>query len=382
MKKIKMPVMVKYVASALIVIGIIGLGMQAIKERKNIEVEQQEKVYYEYTSGTDINYAVNLIPNILYETEKLYEGETYISEFIKSINVNFKINFKGSEAAKVKGHYGITAQMAGYNIQQEEKKDIWTKNFELVPNTSFEQQDLCELQKVVFIDYHQYNTLAKAIIEASKVNLPVELRISIEGEMVADTAYGPITQPITSTLVIPLGNPYFSILKEGEGITTEVLKDVVEVPLPSNPTSMRLMIAGIVLLVALLIGLWILTTQPDALDLKRKQIQKILTQHSSRLVAVDALPEDQDKITYEVKNIDDLVKIADELEKPILYAYNRNILKINLFYVMDKDMRYIYRILEEPSKQAFNESLCETIGTTLGEAASVESIDSIKDDIN
>lgn len=351
MKKIKMDQRVRWIITGIFIVGIIAFSMQAIKESKNIGIEQQEKIKYEYTAGTDINYAVNLVPNILYDTEKIYEEETYISEFIKSINVNFKMYFKGSDTAKIKGDYKVIAQMAGYTGQKEEKKDIWTKNFELVPATSFEQQDSCKVQQLVVIDYHTYDALAQTITEASKVNVPVELRIIIEGQMIADTAYDAITQPIASTLVIPLKNAYFNIEKLGVDVTTDAIKDITEITLPPNNKVIGQNVTGVIILIILLIILWSITTKLDATDIKQKEINKILKNHSSRLVAVDNIVETAQQEIYEVKTMDDLVKIADELEKPIIYQYNRNVLKINVFYVMDKTCRYIYRMSDEPIKE-------------------------------
>ena len=102
-KKIKLNPTIKYIVSILLIISIVFLGMQALKESKNVVTQQEEKIHYEYTYGTDINYAVNLVPNILYDTEKLYEDEIYISEFIKSIYVNFKAHFKAQRLQKLKG---------------------------------------------------------------------------------------------------------------------------------------------------------------------------------------------------------------------------------------------------------------------------------------
>lgn len=351
-KKIKLNLTIKRVLTLLFILGIGILSVQAIKEKQNIGVKQEEKIKYEYTYGTDVNYAANLVSNILYETEKIYENQTYISAFIKNINVNFRTKFKGSDTTQIKGNYEVIAQIAGYNIQKEEKIDIWTKNFMLAPQTTFEKQDICDLQKLVVIDYHTYNDLAKAIIEASKVNVPVELRVMMKGELIADNDYEAITKPIETTLIIPLGNPYFNITKIGKGENTDSIKEVIETPIPPNTKLIGLYITGIIVLILLLIVIWVFTTKPDQLDIRRKRINKILKTHSSRLVAVDEILDTKNQERYEVQKIDDLIKIADELEKPIIYPYNRNVLKIDAFYVMDKDLRYIYKLGEEPVSEA------------------------------
>lgn len=346
-RKIKLNPTIKLVLTILFIVGIGILSVQAIKEKQNIQMKQEEKIKYQYTYGTDINYAANLIPNILYEVEKIYENETYISEFIKSINVNFRMKFEGSDSTQIKGNYEIIAQMAGYSTQKEEKMDLWTKNFMLVPQTNFEEKDICEIQKLVVMDYHTYNDLAKAIMEVSKVNVPVELRVMMKGEIKGENDYETIIKPIDTNLVIPLGTPYFNITKVGVGETTDSIKEVVETPIPPNTKLVGFYIGGIGILIVLIIVIWVFTTQPDELDIRRKRISKILNNHSSRLVGVGEVLDKNANERYEVQNIDDLIKIADELEKPIIYQYNRDILKINALYVMDKDIRYSYKLGKE-----------------------------------
>lgn len=345
--KIKISKSMKLIISILLIAGIGILGVLALGEGKSTSNIEEEKIKYQYTYGTNIDYTVNLVPNILYGENKLPEDQTYITEFIKDISTGFKIDFSGQGAADIQGDYEVVAQVVGYTSQQETKQEIWKKEFVLANKEPFTAKENYTLEKVVTIDFHKYNELSKAIIEASKVNVPVELRVVMRGNLVATNTYGTINKPIETSLILPLGSNYFTIVEAGVGKNTESIKETIQIPVPMNKKMIGLYIGGIVVLLIALAGVWLLTTLPTEEDLRRKGINKILTEHGSRMVAVEEIPKINCKEHYEVGSIEDLVKIADELEKPLLYKYSKEPLDIKKFYVMDENVRYSYQLKAE-----------------------------------
>jgi hypothetical protein len=47
---------------------------------------------------------------------------------------------------------------------------------------------------------------------------------------------------------------------------------------------------------------------------------------------------------FSVKSFEDLIKISDEIEKPIFYNYSENIGHMNKFYIINENTSYIYYI--------------------------------------
>lgn len=66
--------------------------------------------------------------------------------------------------------------------------------------------------------------------------------------------------------------------------------------------------------------------------------------HGNRLVALKSKIDVADKPCCNVRSIDDLVKIADELGRPVLYVYNPNYTEIDQFYVSGDAWIYILDI--------------------------------------
>ncbi|MDA3733150.1 DUF5305 family protein [Niameybacter massiliensis] len=348
-KKIKLDTKIKtgIIAGLIILIGILGLGY--IQELKKENTVEEEKKLYEYTYNTDVKYAVNLIENELYEENKLGEDQIYLSEFIKSINNHFTVSFTGSEESEISGQYKIEAQVAGYTTKKQEdkeiKQDIWSKSFELVPVQNFKGKGTSyEIQKTAEVNYKSYNEFAKSIIEATKVNAPAELRIKVIGQMDIQTSYELIERPIEISTIMPLDGAYFTITVQGEETVEDSIKENVTVTLPPDQKTRVLYLVGIgitVLVAVLILGF---TTAPTAEDKRIKEIKQLLTHYGSRMVGVKTIEDEGYDKYYEVKSLEDLVKIADELEQPLLYENNRDMLSIQKFYVIDRGSVYSYQL--------------------------------------
>lgn len=338
-KKIKISIMMALIGIVCILGGLCFIELQIN------EVMTEEKVMYDYTQTNGVQYAVNLSPNEVYDTDKLPEGQIYLTEFLKDINTYFTSTFKGSEAATIEGEYEIVARVAGYMTEKEVKTDVWSKDFILSPKQSFKGEGTdYKVEKTVNINYHSYDEFAKAVAEVSKVNLPMELRIIMTGNISAKTPYEVVEKPIQTSVVIPLGNSYFAITAEGEVENKDSIKEVAEVIV--SPNQKKITTYGVLIGATLLIFIGVLLgiEESTVVDRNRKNIRKIFTNHGSRMIGVDEILESGYKTTYRVKGIEDLIKIADEIEKPLLYKHSEDEIEINKFYVMDKDTLYTWEI--------------------------------------
>lgn len=81
-----------------------------------------------------------------------------------------------------------------------------------------------------------------------------------------------------------------------------------------------------------------------------RKVGRIFTEHGSRMVGVDVLNSDKFVNNYSLAHLQDLVKLADELEKPIMYVKEKEQEAINTFYVADQDNLYTFK-LEMPSEE-------------------------------
>lgn len=347
MKKLKLNPIIKW-SCALVLCGIgAWIGINSYKASGKVETVTTEKTRYNYNIDTEARYAVNIIPNEVFDTDKMPEGELYFPKLIRSINTFFATSITSSESVEMKGHYEINLQLASYITQDEVKKDLWTKNYILSPRKSFNYTgEGYQLERFAEVDYPTYKAILEQLAEIVGANGTTEMRVRYQGEVELITPHGTFQKPLDASIIIPIGGSYFTITKEGGGTIADEVKDTETMTLPVANTTLVRDIIGIVVCLLGAVALLVFTTAPTAEDKRKKKITAMFQQHGSRMVGVDHVDLTSYKIQYSVNSLDDLVKIADELERPVLYCNNRDKYQIINFYTLDKDVAYIYTIEE------------------------------------
>ena len=98
-------------------------------------------------------------------------------------------------------------------------------------------------------------------------------------------------------------------------------------------------------IIAILLGLipliWFKIREPGELDILRKQNNALLKNYGSRMVAMEEIPVLNCSRYYQVHSIKDMIKIADEIQKPIIYVPDENtLLRDNELFIVDHSSLY------------------------------------------
>lgn len=351
--KVKMHSKLKYIllASSLILFIILLFSYQ--QETTNLETKTIETVELNYKIKPTLNYTVLVNPNPVYDTTELSENGIYISAYVNQINVSFANLFDLSSSCVISGDYSISATMES-KLNSSDVKSLWKKEYELVPKQEFKVEDNnFNLDKNIVIDYNNFNTISDTLKEVTEISSNNTLKVSMLINYTISTPSGDIVESINPKFSLPLGQKYFSIEKlELEERSDEIVsKEIQNVPV--NESKVFLIKLLMVFIILLIIFLLIFTKPFTSDDLYEIKIKKIFGAYAQRLVAVENTLDFINDNTS-VKTIEDLVKIADELNKPIIYRYNKEFSKINEFHVFDNDISYTYTVEYPIIKKSHN----------------------------
>ncbi|MDY3360076.1 MAG: DUF5305 family protein, partial [Clostridium celatum] len=226
------------------------------------------------------------------------------------------------------------------NENDNEKQIIWSKTFEIVPEKNFEVTDeQYEINEVVNIDYNYYNNYAQEIAASSGVNLPVDLNVKIDGTLLIGDK---IKEPINSQITIPLGNNYFNITKSAD--VNKLANKEQDVIRKENGESVFGYILGIIICLAVIASINIFTKGKKDNENERN-ITSIFKNYGSRIVAVKSININNYKNQFNIITKEDMIKLSDELNKPILYKYSIEKKDIEYLYIIDEDTIYILNIV-------------------------------------
>lgn len=314
-------------------------GFSLYRTGKSGKYTIKKSPVYSYDNIAKVNYQVNLLDNPLYPEKKLKQDEICFSSLIDNMDTLFTYEFHGERAANVKGSYNIHAILEAYESGEKGNKTIWKKNYELQPDTPFEG---VSVQKIMPINTKQYSDYASKVFQATGVTSSIKLTLIWNVSSEIQTDKGTKNENLTCTMDIPLGDKYFQIkgnlVQSNKGAIEETVKVI------SASYKKNMMMYSILSIFSLIFIIFILLfTAPkadmDPIDKKRKYIFK---EHGSRMVALYSEIDASSKPIIQVLSIDDLVRVADDISRPVLYKGNENWKEINSFYVLDD--KYIYMI--------------------------------------
>ncbi len=306
----------------------------------NKKYEQKKVTVYNYKINTNLNFRVNSISNILNRDAGTMEGNTYITEFVDIIELAYSLKFQGETTAAVKGDYKIKAVLEGCN---SDKKTIWSKQFELMPDERFDFKDKnYSITKNVSVKLKEYNDFVKTFIEESKVNLPVKMSVIMYVNYEGSKDNNSFKGSISPEFIIPLNESYFEISKNYDGEKIFKVKALKEVLKPVSIRNTVFYGSAMAFSLLMLYILIFFTEGEKKHEPYVKNIKKILRVYRFHMEPVENIIENNlDKI-YKVKSMEDLIRVSDEVGKPVVYKFARSIKKITKFYVMERSWAYVF----------------------------------------
>lgn len=342
-KKLKINKILRIILITAVVLMFCAISFLLYREVKVPKIEEKVVKIYSYTHKSSTDYKVLLKPNNLYTGDSLGEGQYYIANYVDGIQNTFNYEFKGEAPASIKGYYEIAAVVEGYTVVEKEHITIWKKKFTLVPKTDFAVNDtILPLSETVNIKLSEYSAFAGAIAEESKVQIPLQLKVYMDVNLKADTGKDIAEAKMTPAITIPLDARYFTIAESDEKEVPGSIEETQKIQIPPDKLRIRIYICGLAAMVIMILGL-VLFTEPIRKSIFTIKLDKIFKQHGSRLVALNSeLPAASLDNCSIVRSIEDLVRVADEIGRPIMYEYSEDFRDMVHFYVLDDKRTYLY----------------------------------------
>ena len=329
----------------LITILFIGASSFALYEaKKKSNTIDETPPSHNYQINSEVKYIVGLKSNPIYDTEVLGESALYISNFVDTIEAEFNYEFNGEKNSRTAGEYEVIAIMEANTSEDDNSTVVWKKEFTLIPRGKFMTESACaRIEKKLSIKYEEYNNMKTTITQSYKFQTPVKITVFLNVYLNNITENGVVTKKTTSSLSFPLNNDYFEIKKTEVHEKSEELNvtEQIRIGIPENLDAFFISI--IVLLSAFLMYIIFFTIGITTTS-RERTLNKIFKNHGKRLAALSSGKPDNIEVCLSVTDIEDLVRIADELGKPIFYTDMIDHLNTTEFYVIEDRRLYLYEL--------------------------------------
>jgi hypothetical protein len=308
--------------------------------------EKRVTPLYTYTHRGTYDYVARLSPNTVYDnktTLKPWEGPVY-RRITDLIDVNFTYTFEGSKPAN------LTIQ---YNVTEYVETAKWTKPISEVPIKTVSTEGTeatLSIDNISPVNASSIQNLVKAMqgdtgIPLSEYSANIRITMYID----AETSEGVINKTFSPTLVML----FRSSSEEGDIISISGLENSDSGSITETETIYHSWVKfqrdiSYVLSAVTFFGLVITTwtfmrTRPHKPPKPEKMLEDFIAPYEE--IIVETAPEPrvgkpklEPANMINVETMDDLLKIAEILGKPILHSYWPP--ENHIFYVFDDTIRY------------------------------------------
>ena len=330
-----------YTTIAIIVLFISTINLFSILSKDN--VVNNKKEIYSYTNKFDYKYEVNLLKNKFIDESTLGMNKVaYVTQLIDTIDFNINYNYSGNKQTDIKYKYSVIGKLeATYNREEEEQK-IWEKEYILKEETSnVSNNGKIKIKENIELDLKQQNNLVKDFEQRMGMTLDAKYIINVKVNSLAEVEGENINNNYISTIIIDLAKKTTKIDGENDKEETQyVTKENREVK-QVNPLKVIIDIVFIILSLSVLKYLGRTKNINTIRNEYRQELNKILRICQEKIVKVRNKPIVKQENIVEVKDFGEIIKLSEELFKPILYWESKE--EEAWFIVMSNDI--IYRFI-------------------------------------
>lgn len=286
------------------------------------------------------DYSVFLKPNTIHGAGELGPGLVYYENLVEGVEARFSYNFTTDTPARIEGWYQVTADLVSGELLRERTL--------IVPRTPFDARDGSSVNVAftVPIDRDAHRARVAEIAEETGLQAGEDPTVTYTAhvETEAFTETGNVRQVLEPTLVVPLTGATFTLGGDRSPMRNGVVRRDEKRPVLGVNSRRRYMLVatGISAIVAPLFALGTVagTRRDDPLAREARRIRRKYRKRIS-----EASPGASDlpgREVVPVASMEDLVRVSEELLKPIIYCGPADQGEQHVFYAVDGATRYQY----------------------------------------
>lgn len=343
-KKTKMRKSIRYayfiIASMLLLISSSYLSKIVFTK----ETKYNKREIYSYSNKFNYNYTVSLIKNKYIDEQTLGMNEAaYVTDLIDNINLNLNYNYSSKQESEINYNYRILGKLEAVYTRDGIEQKIWQKDSILIEEKKDKSNsNEIKINENIILNLKEQNDLVKDFEQ--KMGMTVDAKYVIVLEATTNTAIESevVNNKYISTISIDLGKKTTTIQGENNKENTEYIATEIKEDVQVNV--IELIIYSCMFIAGIIIIIHINTRTEKTNRIKnefRQELNRILRLCQDKIVKVSNNIDISETSIIDVKDFGEVIKLSEELFKPILYWYS-NEREEAWFYVMSNNVTYRY----------------------------------------
>lgn len=304
------------ISAVLLIISVASL----LTNISNENMKTKTKEIYSYTNKFNYDYKVNLLENRYITEDGTDKTIAYVTDLIDTTDLTLNYSYTADKTSNLEYKYSVIGRMqAVYTKDGEEQKIIDEEETLLEEKTNAVASDKIEINETLNLDLKDKNTLLNEFrqemgmsIDAKyTVILKVQVNTNVEEKQV-NTEYEPVIE-------LDLAEKTTKITGENDKEDTGYISKEYSVNGGTNIFVIIIDIIVIIVAISILSQLMKTKTVNRVKNEFRLELNRILKICQDKIVKVSNKPHDDPESIVYVKDFGEIVKVSEELFKPILY---------------------------------------------------------------
>jgi hypothetical protein len=277
-------------------------------------------------------------------SETLKPGQVFFSRLVDKMDVTFYYQFKSDQpVSKLTADVVVTALLLATGPEDAE---LWSKKSPLLYTR--ESGDFNISFPLDLVGYLELFDTIREETEASAESNSVT--ITAEVHTVAETPFGVINETFTQALK---GNITGNLVEWDEELTKTQPGSITTIQMIPNPNkylglsvssarNLFTALAGIFCLFLIFSVVWYVKFKPAELPQIEKEALQARKKYGERMIEATSQTPKVGEKTISLGSMEDLIKVADELGKPVIHQPPGTSEEQHAYYVFDGTTRYQY----------------------------------------
>lgn len=277
---------------------------------------------YTYTNKFNYGYKVNMLPNKYIEETTLGMNEAaYVTDLMDNINFDLAYNYSSSDKSMIKYTYSIKGILNGVYTRDGEEQKVWSKQYTIKEQTENSVLDEnFEIKENILLDLKEQNKLVKEFEKEIGISIDTKYNVIMEIQTNTEVDGEQVTNKYVSAISIDVGKKTTTIKGENNQQDTQYVSKEIEHH--EEASKIGKVISFVALIISLVIYRYIFCKTVPMNKTRnefRQELNRILRLCQDKIVQISSNVEVDTANLIDVKDFGEIVKVSEELFKPILY---------------------------------------------------------------
>lgn len=335
----------KFFIVALCIFVILSIWALYDAFNSNDKTEFVKANIYEYKNEHTASYDITMLENEYITKENIGDKNVYVTDFVDTASINMTSKYVANQVSDIIYNYKVIGRLeAVYKKDGVEQKVL--KDTEILVNNkeAEETADKLEISESVVLNLRDKIQKIKEFQQELGMQVTTTYTVLFEITYKTEVMNQEVINIYSPSLVFDINSKTMTV-KDGTEDSEKPQVITKMVPKSEDFSQARVVIATMTLIlsVMLLLILFIKTCNNNNVKNEYKiELNKILKGCDEKLVEVNAKIEIEGQNLVDVKEFDEIIKVSEELNKPILY-WNDEKNEESWFCVIGNNM--IYRFI-------------------------------------